>query len=66
MREAKRRYALECLRLQADSMQLAGDANGYNAQKHFVRMARFWSDLAVSKSDTIPARNLSDAELRPI
>jgi hypothetical protein len=42
-----RKHALECLRLAADSMQLAGDVQNPALQSHFVRMARVWSDLAV-------------------
>ena len=42
-----RKRALECLRLAADSMQLAGDVQNPALQSHFVRMARVWSDLAV-------------------
>jgi len=44
----KRKHALECLRLQADCMELAGVVHGYDVQSHFVSMARFWGDLAVS------------------
>ena len=42
-----RKHALECMRLAADSMQLAGDVQNPALQSHFVRMARVWSDLAV-------------------
>jgi hypothetical protein len=42
-----RKHALECTRLAADSMQLAGDVQNPAFQSHFVRMARVWSDLAV-------------------
>ena len=37
-----RKHALECLRLAADSMQLAGDVQNPALQSHFVRMARVW------------------------
>ena len=37
-----RKHALECLRLAADSMQLAGDIQNPALQSHFVRMARVW------------------------
>jgi hypothetical protein len=47
-RERSRKHALECLRLESDCMQLAGDAHNPNMQSHFVRMGRFWSALAVS------------------
>ena len=50
MFEAKRlrKHTLECLRLQADCMELAGVAYGHNVQSHFVSMAEFWGALAVS------------------
>jgi hypothetical protein len=50
MFEAKQlqRHALECLRLQADCMQLAGVACSLNVQLHFVSMAQFWGALAAS------------------
>ena len=50
MFEAKqlRKHTLECLRLQADCMELAGVACGHNVQSHFVSMAEFWGALAVS------------------
>jgi len=41
-----RKYALECLRLEADCMQLAGVVHGAALRTHFVRMAREWSSLA--------------------
>jgi hypothetical protein len=44
----KRKHALECLRLQADCMELARVVHGYDVQTHFVSMARFWEALAVS------------------
>jgi hypothetical protein len=48
--EAKqlRKHALECLRLQADCMELATVAHCSNMQSHFVFMAEFWGNLAVS------------------
>jgi hypothetical protein len=56
MSEAKQmqKHALECLRLQADCMQLAEVAPSPNVQSHFASMARFWGALAVSgpSSDT--------------
>jgi hypothetical protein len=42
-----RKHALECMRLAADTMQLAGDIQNPALQSHFVRMARVWSDRAV-------------------
>ena len=51
-----RKHALECLRLEADCMQLAGVVHGPALQRHFVRMAREWSSLAVQgpKAGTQP------------
>jgi hypothetical protein len=46
--EQLRKHALECLRFEADCMQLAGDAPNPNAQSHFLRMARVWFAMAVS------------------
>jgi hypothetical protein len=50
MVEAKqlRKHALECLRLQVDCMELASIADSRKVQSHFVSMARFWGNLAVS------------------
>ena len=42
-----RKHALECLRLEADCLQLAGVVHDPALQTHFVRMAREWSNLAV-------------------
>jgi hypothetical protein len=39
-----RKHALECMRLAADSMQLAGDVQNPALQSHFLRMATVWSD----------------------
>jgi hypothetical protein len=57
-----RKHALECLRLAADCMQLAGDVHGHALQTHFVRMAREWTGLAVqgSDADTQTERRYSD------
>ena len=41
-----RKHELECMRLAADCMQLAGDVHSPALQSHFVRMARVWSSLA--------------------
>ena len=57
--EQLRKHALECLRLEADCMQLAGDAPNPNSQSHFLRMARVWFALAVSGPSAIAARKLS-------
>jgi hypothetical protein len=46
-----RKHALECLRLAADCMQLAGDVHSPALQSHFVRVARELSSLAVQGPD---------------
>lgn len=46
--EKLQKYALECLRLEADCMQLAGDAPDPSSQSHYLRMARVWFAMAVS------------------
>ena len=62
--EQLRKHALECLRLEADCMQLAGDARNPNVQSHFVRMARVWSGLAVSSPSANAGRQLVDGKAR--
>jgi hypothetical protein len=59
-----RKRALECLRLEADCMQLAGDLQDPALQSHFVRMARAWSDLAVRgpNADTRTESGYPDSE----
>ena len=47
----KHKHELECLRLEADCMQLACDVQSPDLQAHFVRMAKEWSLLA--KGDSI-------------
>ena len=42
------KHALECLRLEADCMQLAGASPNPNVQSHFLRMARVWSGMATA------------------
>lgn len=66
MFEAKQlqRHALECLRLQADCMQLAGVARSLNVQSHFVAMARFWGTLAALGPSSDAASKLSKAEMQ--
>jgi hypothetical protein len=56
------RHALECLRLQADCMELAGVARSSNVQSHFVSMARFWGTLAASGPSSNTRPKLSKAE----
>jgi hypothetical protein len=66
MFEAKQlqKHALECLRLQADCMQLAGVAYSLNVQSHFVSMARFWGTLAASGPSSDAGSKLSKAEMQ--
>jgi hypothetical protein len=58
------KHALECLRLQADCMQLAGAARSPNVQSHFVSMARFWGTLAASEPSSDVGSKLSKAEMQ--
>ncbi|MGA2944880.1 MAG: hypothetical protein ABSE50_22870 [Xanthobacteraceae bacterium] len=64
MFEAKqlRKHALECLRLQADSMELAGVAHCRDMQSHFVLMAQFWGNLAVSGPSSNAGPNILNTE----
>ena len=68
-----RKHALECMRLAADYMQLAGDVRSPALQRHFLQMAREWSTRAESapgadtrsailrNGRTQPARGLRDS-----
>jgi hypothetical protein len=42
-----RKRELECTRMAADCLQLAGDVQNPALQSHFARMAMVWSDVAV-------------------
>jgi hypothetical protein len=64
MFEAKQKHALECLRMHADCMQLAGAALNPNVQSHFASMARFWGALAVSGPSSDAGSELSKAEMQ--
>ncbi len=66
MFEAKQlqKHALECLRLQADCLQLAGVARSPSVQSHFVSIARFWDTLAVSGPSSDAGSELSKAEMQ--
>jgi hypothetical protein len=66
MFEAKQlqKHALECLRLQADCMQLAEVACSPNVRSHFASMARFWGTLAASGPSSHAGSKLSKAELQ--
>jgi hypothetical protein len=66
MFEAKqqRKHVLECLRLQADCMELAKTAHSRDLQLHFDSMARFWSKLAVSGPGSNVGAELFEAEMQ--
>jgi hypothetical protein len=58
------KHALECLRLQADCMQLVGVAQSPDVQSHFVSMARFWGALAISGPNSDSGPKLFKAEIQ--
>lgn len=58
-------HALECLRLQADCVRLAGVARNPNVRSHFVAMARFWGTVAASGPSPDAGSKLSKAEMQP-
>lgn len=66
MFEAKQlqKHALECLRLQADCMQLAGAALSPDVRSHFASMARFWGTLADSGPSSDAGLKLSKAGMQ--
>jgi hypothetical protein len=53
------RHSLECLRLEADCMELAGDFRRPAWQAHFLRMAREWR----SQVDRDPSADIGSPEL---
>jgi hypothetical protein len=57
-----RKRELECTRMAADCMQLAGDLLNPTLQSHFARMAIIWSDVAVRgpNADTPTAGGYAD------
>ena len=57
MSDNLRKQELECLRMEADCLQLAGDVQSPDLQAHFIRMAKQWSLLA--KRDSV-----ADAETK--
>jgi hypothetical protein len=59
-----RKHALECLRLQADCMELAGVSPSSNVQSHFVSMARFWGNLALSGPSSNAGPKILEAEIQ--
>jgi hypothetical protein len=44
--QAHRKFALECLRMKAECMQLAGDAATPELQRHFLDQAAAWGEMA--------------------
>lgn len=64
--EQSRKHALECLRLEAECMQLAGDTPNPHSQSHFLRMAGVWSTLAVSEPTVIRGRTFSEFKTQTI
>jgi len=56
--EAHRKYALECLRLKAECMQLAGEAATPELQRHFLHQAEVWAEMA-ERAPTAGARLIS-------
>lgn len=44
--EARRKFALECLRLKAECMQLASEAVTPELQRHFLDQAEVWAEMA--------------------
>jgi hypothetical protein len=63
--EQSRKHALECLRLESDCLQLAGDTRNPNVQSHMVRMARVWFALAVSGPSENARRSLTARKTQP-
>ncbi len=57
-----RKHALEYLRLESDCMELAGVAHGQNMRSHFVFMAKFWGNLAVSGPSSNAGPNILKTE----
>ena len=66
MFEAKqlRNHALECLRLQADCMELSKVAPSRNLRSHFVDMAGFWGAMAVSGPSANAGPEMSQAGMQ--
>lgn len=46
------KQSLECLRLESACKELAGGVSNAKLRLHFLRMVRFWSDLATESLDT--------------
>ena len=51
--DASRKFAIECLRLGADCMQLAGAAPTPALQRHYLEMAKQWATWAEMGPETL-------------
>jgi hypothetical protein len=58
MSEGSRKRSLECLRLQADCVELAARINGPRLRSHFVRTAGMWAAMADTE-EAAPGRELN-------
>jgi hypothetical protein len=56
--DRSRKHALECLRLEADCMQLAVETNNQTLASHFVRMSKVWAALADNEPSDVGAGKL--------
>jgi hypothetical protein len=61
--ERFRQHSLQCLRMEADCMQQAGDLRRPAWQAHFLRMAREWHSLA-ERDPSVP--NQTDEDPCPL
>jgi hypothetical protein len=59
-----RKHDVECLRLAADCMELAGDV-GMPWQQHFLLMAKHWTALAERGPDTATRTKTSPQRIHP-
>jgi hypothetical protein len=64
--EPQLKYALECLRLEADCKQLAVDVHSRALQSHFLRMASFWSVSANREPTSGPVLVNMPTRQRPL
>ena len=53
-----RKHALECLRLEADCVQLAREVRSPALRSHLLRMAKLWPALA-ERGSIIPGRSIN-------
>jgi hypothetical protein len=59
-----RKHALECLRLEADCMHLAGDSESPRLRSHFLRMAHIWFTLGVPEPSAIAAQERAESQTK--